>query len=62
MFVVSDHVVYAVDAGIENVAIHSEAVGGFLTIGRNSTTETIKVYHFVRIVELEELANTVNDL
>jgi len=62
MFVVSDHVVYTIDTGIKNVAIHGEAVGCLLAVWRNGATETIKVYHLICIVELEELSNTVDDL
>jgi hypothetical protein len=41
MFIVSDHVVNAVDSWIEDVSIQSEAVRGFLAIRRDSSTEAV---------------------
>lgn len=52
MFIVSDHIVNAVNSWIENISIHSEAVRGLLTIRWYGTTEAIKVDVLVRVVKL----------
>lgn len=62
MFIVSDHVVNAVDSWIENVSIHSEAVRGFLTIRWDGAPEAVQVNVLVRVVELENLANALDNL
>ena len=51
--VVSDHFVKSVDAGVENVSIHCEAVARALTVRGYRTTEAVKIDVLIGVVELQ---------
>ena len=47
---------------VENVAIEGETVRSPIDIGRDCASKTIQVDHLVRVVELENVTNTLDGL
>ena len=52
----------AIDTWVEDVAIEGKAVGTSVIIGRDRATKTIQVDHLVTVVELEDIADSLNRL
>jgi len=59
---VGDDLVDAVDAWVEDVSIKSEAVGRPVSVGWHSAAKTVQVDLLVAIVELQDIANTLDSL
>jgi len=52
-----DHLVEAVDSGIEDVSIESEAVRGSIVVGWDGSSKAIEVDVLVSVVELKDVAD-----
>ena len=50
----------AVDTRIENISIQGEAVRATIVIRRDGSTEAIQIDLLVSVVELEDIADTLN--
>ena len=52
----------SIDTWVEDVTIHCEAMGTSTVIWRDCATKTIQVDHLVTVVELEDIADSLNRL
>jgi len=59
--VILDDLLDSIDSWVENVTVQGEAVWGFLIYRWNVASKAIKIDHLVRVVELEDISNVLDD-
>jgi len=62
ILVAVDHLVEAVDSGIEDISIESEAMRGSIVVGWDGSAEAIQIDVLVSVVELKDVADRLNGL